>query len=298
MTELTALGSLERLGRQFAHLEEEGVTGRRTRRAALAITAAAIVVVLVAASLTPPGRAVAGRIGELVGIGDEPTGLPNAGQGDSVVIGIGEGPSGTGYEIYATTVLADPGDEAPLTCIGLNVPDSEHPPGASCLTPENKRALERQAALPIAVRAPTSLEFDGAVAMQGLAREDAAAVEVSYATAEGMTREAPVEVFSLDDALGTEIDAAERSRYFIGFLPADIVPSEPGNSTRREIEENFSRVRIRVLDANGGVLLDSRYTDLPLPGWWAQILEPPIAPGRAVPVPPPATIREDSQPAD
>jgi hypothetical protein len=292
-SKLTQLGALERLGKQFELLELEGAATRQKGYRTLAI-AAAIVLALAAASLTPPGRAVAERIGEIVGIGDEPTGLPEVTHGhrEAVVIGVGETPSGTGYEVFAHTGLAMRGDENPITCIGLNAPEEDVPGGGSCFTDDNERALERRPILPLAWYADLELGIDGAITVKGLARDDVAAVELEYEGGDGLVHAVPVEVFELNTALSKSIGSRKEGKFFIGILPeSEVLPARA--KTKEEVEEAFSRVRIRAVDADGSVLLDERYSNLPLPSWWTALFQQPDKAG-AVRAPAPAPVREDA----
>lgn len=298
MTKLTGVGALERLGQQFERLEAEGLEGRRTGRTAV-LVAVAIVAILVAASLTPPGRAVAGKLGELVGIGDEPTGVG----GTSVVIGVGEGPSGERYEIFASTELSPgiPADGA--TCIGLSIPASKQTiQGASCLTEDQKHALERDIVSPIAAPAPKELGLAGQTVVQGLARGDVASVGLEHSGADGTVTLIPVQFFPLTEELGTEIESEEAVGFFFALVPDELLfaGDERDGPVGNYASEVFSRLRLEVIGTDGATLVDKRYTDLNLPGWWSHVaLGPRAGMGfGAIPVEPPAIARKAPPAAD
>jgi hypothetical protein len=285
------------LGAQFARLERTPPPRRRPSPPTALALAAALVALLAAVSLTPPGRAIAGKLGELVGIGDEPTGVG----GTSVVIGVGEGPSGSRYEIFAFTELPNtiPSDTT-TTCIGLNVPDSETgiPKAgiqeASCLTDDGKAHLERTIVNPLAVPAPSELGLEEEIVIQGLARRDVASVELEYEAGDGRTRTLPVQFFSLDESLGESIGSDEEAGFFISLIPSRLLFGDRGLGQVDDpsLEEAFSRLRLRALSGSGSALVDSRYTDLPLPGWWKGVLMGIPGAPEVRQVPPPAMIRE------
>lgn len=299
MTAPLRLRSLDSLGAQFARLESTPHR-RPSPRTALAL-AAAVIALLAAASLTPPGRAIAGKLGELVGIGDEPTGVG----GTSVVIGVGEGLSGSRYEIFAFTELANlvPSD-ATTTCIGLNVPDSNTGipttgiQEASCLTDDGKARLERRIVNPLAVPASAELGLEEEIVIQGLARSDVASVELGYEGGDGRARALPVQFFSLDEGLGESIGSDEQAGFFITLIPSRLLFGDRGLNQvdGPTLEDAFSRLRLRALTGTGSTLVDTRYTDLPLPNWWKGVLMGiPSAP-EVRPVPPPAMNREANRP--
>jgi hypothetical protein len=87
--------------------------------------------------LTAPGRGLADRLGELVGIGDEPTAAPvftNPGMpAEQVVIGVGGGSEDIpGYEVIASRIEETDG-EAPL-CFRVSFPELEQRGVLQCLT--------------------------------------------------------------------------------------------------------------------------------------------------------------------
>jgi hypothetical protein len=289
-SKLSELGALERLGKQFELLELEGAASRRPSYRRLAI-AAAVVLALAAASLTPPGRAVAERIGEIVGIGDEPTGVG----GDSVVIGVGESPSGARYEIFASTKFGPGIPAEDYTCIGLNVP-APNPAikGASCLTEDLKHQFERDVISPIAAPAPKGL--GQATIVQGLARGDVANVEMAHHSPRGALTRIPVQFFPLTEALGTQIGSEESAGFFVAFVPDELLfaGDERDGPAGEYANEVFSRLGIRVIGDDGATLIDERYTDLRLPRWWSMVaLGPRGGAGfPAIPVEPPSAIRK------
>ena len=87
-------------------------------------------------SLTPPGQSLAAAVGDLVGIGDEPSGGPQfANPGESrndTVIAVGETPSGDPFELVASDPDQSnsepptwPGPQTDVTDVYANFPDAE-----------------------------------------------------------------------------------------------------------------------------------------------------------------------------
>jgi hypothetical protein len=273
MTELTGTSALDRLGEQFERLEADPPPRRPSGHALM--LAAAIVAVLVAASLSPPGRAVADKLGELVGIGDEATDVG----GDSVVIGVGEGPSGARYEVFS--FKDHPNVLGAEICFGIAVPPAKEADtaadGAICLTGDEHKRLERDVVAPIAKPAPRALGVEDMILVEGITRGDVATVELELETEGGAAESIPVETLPPEE-LEPIVGSSEGVGYFYGMVPEVALYGEEGLGDRPidTIEESFQRLRLRALDAEGAALVDELYPDLPLPGWWPAPLQGPI----------------------
>lgn len=192
--------------------------GRKRPRLTLGILALAV-----AASFTPPVQALAERVGELVGIGDEPTRNATGPLDEpAVVIGAGESPSGAPYEVVASSDSNIYYDEDPRTCIGLDLPEVDGTSHAGCLTHDLKRSLESSAVFPVAFLGPSELGDDQLI-VDGLARADVTRVEIERVTSDGIDSYA-TQLYQLDGALADAIGSDEQAAFFVTFLPEELVP--------------------------------------------------------------------------
>jgi hypothetical protein len=219
---------------ELAHDAPLGGDGARTRptpRPLIRIAATCLVgaLCLGAAALSPPGRAVAERLGELVGIGDEPSRsreLPF--DEKAVVIGVGTSPNGTAYEIVAArgmpSLFRNPD---PDTCISLDLPDIYGPANAACLTDQFARSIERQVVAPIAFLGSPELGSDRLI-VNGMASTEVASAEIEHRTEAGDIERFPVQVTRLEGELASRISASRDAAYLVSFLPEDLVPA-PGS---------------------------------------------------------------------
>jgi hypothetical protein len=230
----------------------------RFARPRIAVIVAVVLALIVAFSFTPPGRAVAERIGELIGIGDEPAGSTGFGR-PAVVIGAGESPDGFPYQVVAARSLKNGagGDE---TCVGLDLPELSGVAVAECLTPTQVEILQAQVVAPVLYAAPSGLGPEARFVIQGLVRADAGEVEVRYRSEAGETR-APTEIVSLDQALGERIGSSEMADFFAAFLPGAAI-DDPGALPAGELEQRLERITLTVRDGDGAVLAHGSYAEL------------------------------------
>ena len=183
-----------------------------------ALAGATLVAVLF--SLTPPGRAIAGDLGRLVGIGDEPTEGVAPGE-QAVVIGSDEAVRSYPFEIVATTNLnGQPNEE---TCIDVQFP-SANPlvTGGNCLTGNRSAPLSEYASNPMVNPAPDAFAPDAELVVQGMLPLGAT-VAVDYTKTDGTEGSADIHYADLNDALGDKIGVADRASYFVSVLPSGIL---------------------------------------------------------------------------
>jgi hypothetical protein len=224
----------------------------------IAVIAAVALALIVAFSFTPPGRAVAERIGELIGIGDEPAGPTGFGN-PAVVIGVGEGPDGFPYQVVAAKSLKN-GAGAGETCVGLDLPELSGVAVAECLTATQVETLQTQIVSPVLYAAPTELGREGRFVIQGLVRADAGEVEVRYRT-ENRDKLAATELVSLDQALGKRISSAEMADFFAAFLPEAAIGG-PGAPSSEALEQQLEKITLTVRDGDGAVIARGSYAEL------------------------------------
>ena len=205
-----------------------GAAGARTPRRPTRRLVLGAATVLVAASFTPPVQAVAERLGELVGIGDEPTRSIDSGIAEpAVVIGEGNSPNGTAYEVVASADMNIYRDEQPPTCISLDLPHTDGPTNAACLSGEVTDSLERQVLRPTAYLGSTELGSDRLI-VDGLARDAVASAEVQRRLDDGSIERYPAGVSHLDGELAARIGTTSTAAFIVAFLPSDLVPPPPG----------------------------------------------------------------------
>jgi hypothetical protein len=247
---------LDAIGRQFEELETREAPRRPSRRRPRALVAAlTAAVALTVLSLTPMGQAVADRLGELIGIGDEPSGSVGFGT-PAVVIGVGESPDGVAYEVVASRQSDDP-PGARETCIGLDLPRLSGIRVAQCIVGETASELQRLIVSPIVYAAPDELGPGSELVVQGLARGDVAEVAIKYPSKRG-ERRAPVQLAYLDHTVADLIDASERAGVFVGFVPDGVLSGserQPKKLTHDSIESSLARITISARDGEGRVLI-------------------------------------------
>lgn len=215
-----------RLAAERDSLDGDRSAGRRrsVTRLAIGLAAAAL---LVALSLTPPGRAVAERLGELVGIGDAPSREAASGIDEpAVVIGAGESPNGTRYEVVASADTNIYRDEHPTTCIGLDMPNADGPSNEGCLTDAVLGSLDRTIVSPIAFLGSRDLGADRLI-VDGLASSRVRSAEIERIADDGSIERYPVEVSHLEGELAAEIGATGEAAFLLAFLPETLVPPPP-----------------------------------------------------------------------
>jgi hypothetical protein len=231
---------------------------------ALAYTAAALLAVT-AFSFTPPGRAVAGGIGDLVGIGGQPTeGSPPDQRG--VVIGTGEAPNGYSYEIVAETN----GNSQQETCIQTEFPDATKALMAgNCLTGARGQPLSAYAKQPMVTPAPTEFGPDGEIVIQGMVPVGAH-VAIDYTKLDGTTGSADAHIADLDQALAERIGVGDRAAYFLAILPSGILTGEadhPSQLTPSSVCDSLRRIHYGVTAEDGSTIADQTLAD----GSWSGI---------------------------
>lgn len=175
------------------------------------LTMLLLLVLLMAA--TPTGRSIAQEIGELVGIGDDPTedpvfDAPGTSRRD-IVVGVGEAPSGARYEVVGETV-AGSGRES--ICFRVSFPDFEPRGVQQCMTPAASRNFTDASLVPTAYAGA-----DGSPVVAGVAGSDIASVEVSGPGGDVATEAG---LFPLDPELAAAIGTDLEAGYFVAF-PAE-----------------------------------------------------------------------------
>ncbi len=230
----------------------------RFARPRIAVIVAVALALIVAFSFTPPGRAVAERIGELIGIGDEPAGPTGFGK-PAVVIGAGESPDGFPYQVVAAKSQKN-GAGAGETCVGLDLPELSGVAVAECMTATQVETLQTQIVSPVLYAAPTELGPEGRFVIQGLVRADAGEVEVRYRTKDG-EEPAATELVSLDQALGERIGSSEMADFFAAFLPKAAI-DRPGALPPDALEQQLEKITLTVRDGDGAVLAHGSYAEL------------------------------------
>jgi len=247
-----------------ADLAAQAVARQQTRRRparlkwALALGAVALLV-----AATPPGRSAVSSAAELVGIGGPPTkGIPGADAGAEAVVGLGETPNGTAYEVVAG---ARPGSNE--TCVRLDLLDVDQPSSLHCLTADARRSLARDKIRPLAELGSPALGTDRLM-VHGAASHEADRVEVTYEPEAGERVSYPVEVFRLEAPVVDELGAPRPVNYLVAFLPDSLVPPDDG-STRdpgaiwHELRDHpaakaLHRISVIAYDSAGGEIARTR----------------------------------------
>jgi len=245
---LSEVAPLDAVGRDLERAAEQGGQGPRYVGP---VAAGAVAALLLAATVfTAPGRAVAEQLGELVGIGDEPTQdrlrTPAGSDYPAVVIGTGETPGGERYEIVASSPpqVTDDGERA--ACISVEVPGFEGPELASCFGEEPMQLAERVID-PLALTGGAKLS-PTRLMVQGLALPEVARVEVRHPSATGALETTEANLGLLDEELASRIDLSFQAGYFIAFLPEAVIPSEARqeHAEWRPAGEPFVRSRAAI----------------------------------------------------
>ncbi len=204
-------------------------------------------------ALSPVGASVASSLGDLVGIGEEPSNPIDLGDAHSeqAVVGVGEAAPGVPYELAMTDgPVGDDGAADQVTCFFVSLPTLEdRTRSASCLTAAALRALEREPVGSLfAQRAPAGLGPGAEIVVTGAVADRVARLEVEYPDEEGMTSRdldlAPFEASPL--APGGADGGADPVPLsaFAAFLPFDFDPVIPiGENSARDLEENMAAIR-------------------------------------------------------
>jgi hypothetical protein len=222
---------------------------------------------------TPPGRSTVSWAAELVGIGGSPTrDFPAVFVGAEAVIGLGETPNVTAYEVVAS-VRSD----SDQTCLRLDLLGVDQRQGLHCLTEDARRSLARRKIRPLAQLAPAALGTDRLM-VHGAASIEADRVEVTYEPEAGEEVSYPVEVFRLEAPVIEELGASEPVNYLVAFLPEFLVPPADG-STRNvgaiwhELRDHpaakaLHRISVIAYDSAGGEIARSRLDE----PYWAPVM--------------------------
>jgi hypothetical protein len=249
-------------------------------RASLAAACAAVIVV--GGSLTPPGRAVAQALGDLVGIGGPPTidhagtidegghGLPvkpgsetltGAPEGPQVVIASGTTPGGARFEVvaYRTNALDPPSPPGPQTetgeipyapglAVAVDFPSADGTPrahGSLTAAPLDHwgSAIESEYGLDFQI---SYLGAGAEVLVHGDAPAAASRVDVTYTDPAGeRSEETPAKLFRVDRSLLERIGVdIEPFSYYLAFF------SEPGDGGADAVRR-LESAEARAYDAQG-----------------------------------------------
>jgi hypothetical protein len=233
--------------------------------------AAGVVGVLIALSFTPPGRVVAGEVGELVGIGEESTVQHAGNEANSLVVASGEAPGGVPYEIAAFTKFRvkhgeQPGDAEVIEgdfdgelCIDMDLPGGpqEDEGVGACFTSENLwEDVERETFMGNLSFAPPPLQPETELIVAGHASRAVDSVEVTYEL-EGEVESAQVELAQVSQEQADAIGSPRPGSAFFAFISGEVLqedPAKPGVLTSAEIQRAASTIRITAYDSSGDVL--------------------------------------------
>ena len=275
---LRAPQSAEAEVRARAILTEKATSGGLRRRLPRAAKLGLGTIVAVGLAVSPPGQALAERLGELVGIGDEPT-VPTriahrpGTETGAVVIGSGTSPSGAPMELVAFRVRAKTGqaETAVRTCYALDLPPEARSSG-DCIT---KTPADFASVRLIAASSP--LRPESQLVVQGLTSTETASVEMTYTDADGEEVEADVIFGSLTETLGAEIEAETRAGMFVALLPP-LLPEDLLALSTEDVEEISAGITLIGRDSDGAELWRANLADIPD----ANKVEIPYAPGDAL----------------
>jgi hypothetical protein len=234
LTAPPATAAMERTAALAGRAVGPGERREGSGRMKLLIAAGLAVVTVLFVAATPPGRAVADAVGELVGIGDEPSqplSLGDAAHADSV-FGLGASPNGTRFEM-ATSSFRDGG-----SCVYISYPDvaAGDQRSAECITKAAYRALESRPVSPYPSVGPEDLGRESDLVLSIVAARDVASLAVTYIGTDGLRHTAPLPTgagfeTSVDFSSHGPSDETAELRYFIAFLPSTILG---GRLTREE----------------------------------------------------------------
>ncbi len=193
------------------------------------VLVAAILALLVASSFTPPGRAVADDLGQLVGIGEEPSDPGFAegnGPSESEVIGLGTSPNGTDFELAATTNKPADHPSNATTCLYVSFPNpGVRTNGEECMTHEALGDIQGHNAIrAFPLVGPPLLGEDGDLLVEITARRSVAGVDVTYPGPDGKeAREATLAPFEAAPSLSPQRQGEDATptplQFGVAFLP-------------------------------------------------------------------------------
>lgn len=222
--------------------------------------AGALGAVFVAAmlSLTPPGRAIAEDVGQLVGIG-EPSSfdqsaisdLPASGPGLVLASGTIPG-SEQPYELvgYASEETSQGGSPGPMSCLNFDLPGLDKPSEAGfnrvCVGGPQRRTLDTSGF----TDAEDTLGPDARYWVEGLVSPEVSRVEVTYEDADGERQQAPVVLGMLTDEIADQVGAPVELGRFLGFMPDDGIASSAVGASPDE-HPFLETIEVRAFDADG-----------------------------------------------
>jgi hypothetical protein len=257
--------------RASAALRQAAGSGELRRGIPTTVRWGAAAVAALLFGLTPPGQAVAERLGELVGIGDEPTVEQRVDEETgAVVIASGESPSGAPVELVAFRVEAKTGqvDAAVRTCYAFDLPPGPRSTGNCVTEPPAEVGSVR------VIAAASPLRPESQLVVQGTTSADTSTVNVTYTDIDGGVYEADTIFGSLTEPLSAEIEADTEAGLFVSFLPqllrADLITLE-----REEVEAVAERITVVGRDEDGNELWRAALADLP----GGEQVEIPMVPG-------------------
>lgn len=275
-------GELERAIGAARETAGEIRTRARRRRLVPALIALAVLATLLAA--TPQGRSVADAAAELVGIGDEPSQrypLFDDATEDANVIAVGTSPNGVRYELVATT-LTDKRSEGAETCYYLSYPGLGRPSaGASCLTRDALRGLERSPVHPSPAIGPVELGADSDLVITGSAVGEVGSVTVDYRDEDGEMQRVDATVGAVDagstSRSSDDVGSTTPVTLFVAFLPSTILgdpvpnpqPDPPPGRRQpyvldsKAVQSAFDHIVVTGYDSDGEEVGAHRYGDDP-----------------------------------
>lgn len=234
----------------------------------------ALAVVLVAfLTLSPPGRALAESLAEIVGIGESPTldyskvsGIEP--DGPALVVGSGVVP-GTeqpyewvgfaGHSKVPSIDAREAGQGREFSCLALDLTMIERPSeprGTACITGEPRGALYVNG---FGDDPDQSLGPDFRFTLSGTTNADVDSIEVRFVDVAGRAATAPVLFGKLEGEIAAELEAPTEFGLFVAYLPDQGTLTDlPGPAMPGYMES----VEVRALDASGNVLAVDDARDL------------------------------------
>jgi hypothetical protein len=241
-----SIHALRALGEAFDELGPRVVDRRgwTPRKVAVAVALAGLVT---AAAITPPGRALAERFGDLIGI-------ENYG-GHSGVIGTGKTPNDHPYRLVLQG-SPTPGE----TCVFLGFPEVQETGMGTCLGDLAAPILATDKLYPGIYRAPDGILPNGDVVVQGLATADVARVEISFTGKDGARQALPAQTTAVTEDLLKQAGLSDSPfQFFFAFLPPGAVQSPVADQTASDLRD----IAIRAYDADGVRLAETHFLDGP-----------------------------------
>jgi hypothetical protein len=287
--EVTGPGStitaLRSLGEEFRRLDQtdgESPTGALGGRVLVAMV---VIAAAIAFSFTPPGRAITGKVGDLLGIGDRATLPPRhepqlTHRAHGLVIGKGRAPDGTPFEIVADrsvfspptpgpTPIGHPGrpigmPHEPVTCVTVDLlskPPShttENCSGRSDEASLRKGVIEAESILD---RASPFTERNGArpgpgarYLLTAVASPSIVRVKLTYRNAAGTKVIHTAALGRVTGRIARQIDAPVRLNYIAAFLPDDGLKPRTSARQRPQGPGVMATVRLVGYDRSGRVV--------------------------------------------